>query len=153
MKLPDAIGFSATDIIIRPLKARWYEVVKDVLILIHLDDGTTIKLHIKAGFKFDGRSGGWIFDLLLPNLGNQRYCACVLVHDALCHEIGISYPMTNWLFKGMLIHAPVAKWRGKGAYKGISTGDWYFGAKTPQEVQNSTLCYVEWTPQSSHLGR
>lgn len=64
----------------RKLRYRWYVIDHDWDVVIHTDCGV-IRIHVAAGFLFDGRSGGLAVDNIAPNLGTQAETKRWLAHD------------------------------------------------------------------------
>lgn len=107
------------------------------MIRIETKEDGVIKIYTAAGFETDGRSGGAIVDLLIPNVGNALYRRAWYVHDALfAHaadclshrkEPALSFDTCNDLFFqiGCLPKRQggggFATWRMALAKRGVST--------------------------------
>jgi len=137
------LKFDSTKINISPLKERWYELSDDVRVVIYTDTGVIV-VNIFAGFKFDGRSGGWFADFVAPNLGNQKDIACWLVHDAFGHDIGMSFDMTNELLYGMLRCSDYSWIHAKTIWATVSFSDDWFGQDIPTEQELKNISLVRW---------
>lgn len=75
----------------RPLRTlrrryRWYCIPHAWNVTIWTDCGV-IRIHVAAGFLFDGRSGGPLLDCVAPNLGTTAEVWAWAVHDLLGHGI------------------------------------------------------------------
>lgn len=90
---------------IRPIRDRWYRLVSPVNIFIHVAGLGWVVYRFKAGFLFDGRSGGPLADFIVPNLGTQEELACWLIHDANGYDLLLSFYRTNEMLRQMLLLA------------------------------------------------
>jgi hypothetical protein len=131
-------------IVIVPVKDRLYRIAQSTWIKVYFSDGTYFLLTIKAGFLFDGRSGPKIVDYLLPNLGNQRYLACILLHDSLAYDLGISFETTNKVFRQCLRLVPIGRFRASTAHFFVTHTPGWFGVKNEEEALNKTYLHLEW---------
>jgi len=138
------LDFTATDILIRPVGRRLYELPKDVRVQIKTKSDGTLNIFARKGFKFDGRSGGPFADFIAPNLGNQRILACWLVHDILGHDFDISFDTTNEILDQMLECAGMSDFKSDVIEWAVSLSDGWFGCKTDSERANKLLCGVFW---------
>lgn len=140
-------SFTASKISLVPIKDRWYSLAKDVIVRIYTDCGV-ITVKVKAGFVFDGRSGGKLIDFIVPNLGSQREIACWLVHDVFGHDLGISFEMTNDILRGMLRCCCYSWFKAGYVYAGVSFSDSWFGqpnGANAQEIKNISLVDYSWS--------
>jgi hypothetical protein len=114
------------------IRDREYQLYGEFCISYHTDCGV-ISFTANAGFKTDGRSGGRLVDLLLPNVGDGNYQRIWLGHDMAyaLEEKGITFELANELFRQGLT---VSK-RNGGA--GIS----------------SIRAWLAWRGVESHFGR
>jgi hypothetical protein len=69
---------------------------KDLLLWIITDKGTFI-IEVKAGFVFDGRSGGKFLDWYVPNLGTEEEIILWLFHDLLAYATLVNFWSCNHL--------------------------------------------------------
>lgn len=86
---------------LEPIRDRWYRLVSPVTIMVAWR-GMVLCYEFRAGFEFDGRSGGPLADLLAPNLGTQEETACWMVHDANGYGTLLGFEQTNSLLRSML---------------------------------------------------
>jgi hypothetical protein len=153
--------FQCGKIILMPLRDRWYQVTQDTWVKVWTDIGV-MTINVKAGFKFDGRSGGWFADLWAPNLGTQRSIACWLVHDVLGHDFDISFRTTNDILEQMRLivrieekpkeYGSFRSWLYKkkstfmawGTKIAVSVDRSWFGNNTAEELINKKRATIEW---------
>ena len=133
---------------------RKYKLETPVIIDYHTSEGV-IRVIAEKGFETDGRSGGPIVDLLLPNIGKAGYRNAWLFHDiaySLTDEKGISFELANNLFRQALKlpkrfgGAGMSSVRAWLAWKGVES---YFGKKafdTSDKTDrcNKDLCSLQW---------
>jgi len=115
------LSVTKSPIIIKPLKERWYEVVADARCLIKTDCGC-MYFYIHKGWKFDGRSGGWLVDLIAANLGTQEEVWAFAVHDTLFYGFGITFETANDILRQQLrLDAKYGRIRANVIHWGVST--------------------------------
>jgi len=133
---------------------RKYKLETPVIIDYHTSEGV-IRVIAEKGFETDGRSGGPIVDLLLPNIGKAEYRSAWLGHDimyCLTDEKGASFELANSLFRQALKlpkqfgGAGLSAARVWLAWKCVES---YFGRKafeTKDETdrRNKDLCSFHW---------
>ena len=127
---------------IEPIKDRWYRISESVEIEIKHDTGVW-RFMVCRGFNFDGRSGGPLADLFVPNLGKQREVACWLIHDILGHGTMMTFDVTNEILRQMLILAGRSRFKAWMVKKAVGLSDSWFGIETKEEKQN--IQYVRFT--------
>jgi len=132
------------DIKIIPRDDRWYEILEDVEIHLYLNDNTRLVYKAKAGMMFDGRSGGPLADLFVPNLGSQRELACWLCHDIGAYALYLSYDEINDVLAQMLVLSGRSKFKAWMVKSAVSiTDDWYGEPnKNDKEWKNLRLITV-----------
>lgn len=81
-------------IFIEPVGARWYRIPHSWTLEILTDCGA-IRIHVKPGFLFDGRSGGPLADFVAPNLGTQEEAKAWLAHDLNGHDLCLDFRDAN----------------------------------------------------------
>ena len=86
---------------IYPIKDRLYMVAEGATCCLRTDAGCLVYT-VKAGFEFDGRSGGRLVDWLVPNLGTQQETWAWLCHDVLYYDFDISFETANDLLRQQL---------------------------------------------------
>ena len=132
IKLKSVARSAEIDIV--PVRDRWYRLADCVEIEVKcLVDGVsrTIAYSFGEGFLFDGRSGGPLADLFVPNLGTQEEVACWLVHDANGYDVLLDFENTNELLQQMLRlsgHSKCKSWLVKLA---VSISRSWFGEPIP----------------------
>lgn len=126
-------------------KKRWFNIAMDVKIIIKTDCGVLV-VDVKKCFETDGRSGGRWIDWLFPHWGNQKERACVLVHDVLYHDYGLTFETANSILYQMMLLSGIAEWRANLVYSGVSSPIAYkkFGNNTESEEDNKKLANVYW---------
>ena len=150
------------DLIVVDEVKRIFRLASDVDIILITDSGN-IRISAKKGFITDGRSGGLLVDMLIPNIGNKYYRRAWFVHDVLyafaahCEKNGeiapISFELANDLFYRIAVlpkrlgGGGVASWRMRLAKSGV---DSCFGRKAYEnqdsnDRKNYGLCNVNWS--------
>lgn len=132
------------------LDERKYELPSPVAFQLHTNRDGMIIVELEAGFTCDGRSGGPLADLVLPNVGDQLYRRCPWVHDALfahaascvvkSEDPAISFETANDIFYQMLRLPRIDGGAGFGriragiAYGAVSTS---FGERAYSDVDST----------------
>lgn len=130
---------------LRELGPRRFQLLRTVHIVLHTYDCGVLRLTIKAGFIFDGRSGGRGVDWLIPNLGTDDEIACWLAHDALFYAISLSFDTTNKILRQMLRLAGYPRWKASLVHASVSKfGSSHFGANTPEEKLMADFLDLKW---------
>lgn len=152
----------STDIDLKILGDRDYVSLAPVDMKIRFKHDPTLHLVVDTEFFSDGRSGGPLVDLLLPNVGHQLYRRCWFPHDAFfclaaeClvkhQEPPISFETANDIF-AQIIDLPKAQGgpgfsaiRAWAAHRGV---DSWIGEKAYNTVdridrRNFGKVHVEW---------
>ena len=127
------------------LRRRWYRLTDSVTIVLVTNYGI-IRVRVRAGFCCDGRSGGVAVDWLFPNWGNQDERACVLVHDALFYDLGLSFETSNEILRQMIILTKYPEWRANLVHWGVSgsIGRKAFGMNNPQDEELRKYLDLDW---------
>lgn len=121
------------EICISPVRDRWYAVSSPVVISLHTKDYGVIRFHVKHGFLFDGRSGGMLADLFVPNLGTQKELASWLVHDINGYDTCYSFKLTNEILRQMLVISGRSKFKSWLVKKAVSLSRTWFGEPNPTD--------------------
>lgn len=131
-------------ITITPVDTRWYELAKDFECAVTLDDGTILLYKAKKGFRFDARSGGWLADLVEPNLGDQKHLLCWLIHDIGAYGQYLSCEEINELLRQMLIWAGDSKFTAATVKFAVGVSTSWYGepASDSKEYPNLALITV-----------
>jgi hypothetical protein len=127
---------SDIDLLVLDERDRTYETASDGSMRLYTDSGV-VELTWEKGTRTDGRSGGFLVDWLIPNVGDKLYRRCWFFHDcafalaSYCIRQGklppISFELANELFRaiGSLSRkrggGGIAKWRMALAEDGVST--------------------------------
>jgi len=144
------------------LGERKYRAIDDVEIIQYLKGEGAVHTKLKKNFLCDGRSGGWLVDLLLPNVGDQyyrrgwgghdgqyafaAYCKCIGVIPPVSFELANSlYRQTNTLPR-RLGGGGFSKPRSWAAWEGVQTK---FGLSAYEKIdgfdeKNFGLTEVTW---------
>ena len=85
------------DICVYPILDRWYRIPHLVDILLYKDKKPYAHIGLDPDFLFDGRSGGPLVDLFIPNLGTQDETKMWLIHDVLAYDVCLSFAENNRL--------------------------------------------------------
>ena len=111
---------------------RWYPMKRDNTIWVVTNRGT-LRYTYKRDFHFDGRSGGPLVDIVLPNLGTENDVICWLIHDLNGYATYLSFEDTNEMLRQMLrlsgkvrLKASLAHWtvsRSRAWYGDPKRGD------------------------------
>lgn len=124
------------DLLVIDERKRLYKTASSGMMLIKTKTGV-VRIRWEEGVETDGRSGGWLVDKLIPNVGDEFYRRCWFAHDCMysfascCERKGESafpsFELANNLFYqiGSLSRKKggggVSKWRMLAAERGVST--------------------------------
>ena len=133
---------TSNDIIIEPLEDRWYELKHDVIVNIFLREEGKLVYTAKAGFRFDGRSGGPLADFVVPNLGTQKEVACWLCHDIGAYDLYLSFSEINDLLAQMLVQSGVSLFKSWLVKKAVSLSDSWFGQPAPTDREYRNMNFI-----------
>lgn len=136
---------------------RKFKLQSPVVIDYHTSEGV-LRFIAEKGFETDGRSGGPIVDLLMPNIGQAGYRNAWLAHDigyCLTDEKGISFELANDLFRQALKlpkrfgGAGLSSIRAWMAWKGVESyfGKKAFETKDKTDRRNKGFCSFQWRAQ------
>lgn len=127
-------------------KERRYPLKKAVQLTIKTNQGT-LKIHTKAGFTFDGRSGPAIVDWYVPNLGTIEEILCWFAHDCNGYGQDLSFKDTNVLLYAMLRDLPKYKTTKCNLIQlAVSLSDSWYGDPKEDDwcYANRDLVKTEW---------
>ena len=126
-------------IVPRKLRYRWYVIDHPWDITITTDCGV-IRIHVAAGFCFDGRSGGPAIDWLVPNLGTTEEVWAWAVHDVLGHGVYGGFEFTNdclyWILRNL---AKYPHWKAEAVRAAVSLSDDWYGEPEPDDKSYPNL--------------
>lgn len=86
------------------------------------------KFRMEAGWITDYRSGSSWCDIIVPKVGNSKYCGTVLAHDMSYSGHLSKAEADELLYQGMILSG-VSKWRAWLAFQAVSKfgGSAYYG--------------------------
>mgnify|MGYP000882288804 CR=1 FL=1 len=129
------------DVIIKPIGDRLYEIYEPISVQINTNNGRMV-YNLDENFKFDGRSGGAIVDLVgIPNLGKQPEVKAWLLHDLLYHDVGFSRKEADDLLLFCLRFYANYSWLKRTlAYSNVrALGYWAFGEPKPGSLSAGNM--------------
>lgn len=147
------LSVTRSPIILKPLKERWYEMAEDTRCLLRTDCGC-LYYYLHKGWKFDGRSGGWLVDLISANLGTQAEIWAYAIHDSNFYGLGLSFETTNLLLKQQLmLDAKYGRIRASIIKLGVDTpfARASFESNSPEEEENKKLINFQWMDDARGL--
>ena len=127
-------------------KVRAYIIERDVDLKIFTDLGV-LKIHVDAGFRFDGRSGPRLIDWYAPNLGNIYERLAWFSHDVNGYASCLDFKSTNNLLKIWLRDmADYSKFKSWTIEKAVSIDKSWFGVPDENDKWRCNLgkYKVEW---------
>ena len=121
------------------LKYRWYRIPHAWAVTIRTDCGV-VRVHVNAGFLFDGRSGGPILDCVAPNLGTIEEVLSWAVHDLLGHGIygtvGFANDALRWILRNL---AHYSEARAGAVFGAVSAYTGWWGEPEPDDKSYPNL--------------
>lgn len=139
-------------LVVTPVGNRYYEVGNDEIhIYIVTDEGTFVFVVYK-GFITNFRSGGWLVDLFIDQIGDEKKAIVYLVHDLIytpCSSLRMHHPMSrglgDQLLRDGLIYEGLKEWKAKIVYKSVRIcGQRAYDEDDELTETNSTLFKFEW---------
>ena len=88
---------SFTDIRLRALGNRYYEIAEPLSVVINTDKDILV-YHFDAGFVTNFRSGGAIVDSFIDQIGDEAHQICWLIHDSNytpCDMLNMAHPLSK----------------------------------------------------------
>ena len=85
-----------------------------------------VDLRIGMGFDWNAANVPWVFTRLMPR-SSPEFLIASLFHDYLYHHPikGFDRERADELFKEVLIHCGVSKWKASLAFIGVRLGGWH----------------------------
>jgi hypothetical protein len=105
-------GHPVSDDFDQKVPGRWYRMRRANTIWVVTNRGS-LRYHYREGFYFDGRSGGPLVDIVLPNLGTEDEIICWLLHDLNAYGTFLGFSDTNEMLRQML--RKIGKCRAKAS--------------------------------------
>lgn len=134
-------------------KNRRYYIFERLNIIIKTDKGRLF-LYLDPVFMFDGRSGGFLVDFYVPNLGTLEERLCWLVHDANAYAQCLDFKSTNLLLKMMTRDlSGYGSFKSSAIKKSVSLSDKWFGVpkKNDEFYNNLSKIHVTFIDNNSKI--
>ena len=134
-------------------KSRRYYILERLNIIIKTDKGRLF-VNLDPVFMFDGRSGGFLVDFYVPNLGTLEERLCWLVHDANAYAQCLDFKSTNLLLEKMTRDlALYNSFKSKIIKKSVSISDKWFGVpkKNDEFYNNLSKIHVTFINNNSKI--
>lgn len=112
-----AITASHAPLKVTPIGNRLYRVAEDVTIRVSTSEGVWVFRFFK-GFMTNFRSGGWLVDSFIDQIGDEKKSLVYLVHDAIytpCLALGFEHPVSR-LLGDQFLRAGL-RWAKMGSFK------------------------------------
>lgn len=149
-----SITTSPAPLKVTPIGNRLYRVAEDVTIRVSTSEGVWVFRFFK-GFMTNFRSGGWLVDSFIDQIGDEKKSLVYLVHDAIytpCLALGFEHPVSR-LLGDQFLRAGLL-WAGMGSFKSalVYNSVRLFGHDAYWEddaltSSNAKLFSFEWKPK------